>query len=225
MMSSRNVQDNTETVVLLHGLGLGPWSMKRIEWALRSDGYHVLNIKYSSLKKDIAALAEETLAPVFAHHDSKSPLYFVTHSMGSILLRKFLNDHPESIRPKRVVMMGPPNHGSEIIDFLQKFKVSEKIIGPAGIQLGTNSRSIPNGLSDFYGSELGVIAGSLSFNPLFSKLFGQRSDGRVSIKSTYLGGMTDHIVMRTSHTWMLWRKPVIRQIRAFLLTGKFEKNK
>ena len=209
------------TVVLLHGLGRGPWSMKRIEWALRREGYRVSNIGYASRHHDIATLAEQTLGPVLAGGPAGTPLYFVTHSMGGILLRQFLHEHPAGQKPRRVVMLGPPNRGSEIVDRLRGWKTYAKANGPAGLQLGTEPGSKPNQLAGLPGIEVGVIAGSVSLNPLFSLWIRHPSDGKVSIESTQLDGMSDHIILRTSHTWMMWRGCVIDQIRAFLRTGRF----
>jgi hypothetical protein len=195
--------------------------MKRIEWALRRDGYRVLNISYPSQRHDIAALAERTLGPVFADRPAGNSLYFVTHSLGGILLRQFFHDHPNTPRPQRVIMLGPPNQGSEIVDRLQGWKPYAKINGPAGLELGTHVESKPNQLTESFGGEVGIIAGSVSLNPLFSLWIKRPSDGKVSVESTRLKGMSDHIVLRTSHTWMMWRRCVIDQIRAFLLNGKF----
>jgi len=220
-MDSSHNRPVPATVILLHGLGRGPWSMKRIEWALRRDGYRVVNIGYASRQHDIATLAKNTLGPVFSANANGCPLHVVTHSLGGILLRQFLHDHPNAPKPSRVVMLGPPNQGSEIVDRLRGWKPYAKINGPAGLQLGTEPESTPNLLDGSLGCEVGVIAGSVSFNPLFSWWIRRPSDGKVSVESTRLDGMSDHIVLRTSHTWMMWRGSVIDQIRAFLNTGRF----
>jgi len=209
------------TVILLHGLGRGPWSMKRIEWTLRRDGYQVRNIGYTSRQHDIPTLAEQALGPIFASQPVGRHLHFVTHSMGGILLRQFLHDHPDAQKPHRVVMLGPPNRGSEIVDRLRNWPPYAKVNGPAGLQLGTGPESKPNQLAELTGVEVGIIAGSVSLNPLFSWWIRQPSDGKVSIASTRLDGMSDHIVLRTSHTWMMWRGSVITQIRSFLRDGRF----
>ncbi len=213
------------TVVLIHGLGRGPWSLKRIEWALRRDGHPVINLSYPSQRHDIATLAEQTLGPIFAAHTDGRPLHFVTHSLGGILLRQFLHDHPNAPKPIRVVMLGPPNQGSEVVDHLRDWKPFAKINGPAGLQLGTEPGSTPNQLEGLSGCEVGVIAGTVSLNPLFSWWIRQPNDGKVSIQSTRLAGMSDHIILRTSHTWMMWRGCAVDQIRAFLRTGRFTSTK
>jgi hypothetical protein len=195
--------------------------MKRIEWALGRDGYRVLNLGYPSRQHDIATLAEQALGPVLLERTMERPLHFVTHSLGGILLRQFLHDHPSAPQPSRIVMLGPPNHGSEVVDRLRAWKTYAKINGPAGLQLGTDAASMPNQLRMPDCVEIGVIAGSISLNPLFSFWLRRPSDGKVSVESTRLDGMSDHIVLRTSHTWMMWRRHVIDQVRAFLHDGRF----
>jgi len=220
-MQPSNHRPTPGTVVLLHGLGRGPWSMKRIEWALHREGYRVLNIGYPSREHDIATLAKLAIGPVLASHPADEPLFFVTHSLGGILLRQYFQDNPEAPRPRKVVMLGPPNQGSEIVDRLRNWKPYARVNGPAGLQLGTESESKPNQLLGLSGCEIGVIAGSISLNPLFSRWVRGPSDGKVSVESTRLVGMSDHIVLRTSHTWMMWRGCVIDQIRFFLHNGRF----
>jgi pimeloyl-ACP methyl ester carboxylesterase len=195
--------------------------MKRVEWALRREGYTVRNLSYASRQHDIPTLAEQALGPFFAHWAAKEPLHFVTHSMGGILLRQFLMMHPKVPKPRRVVMLGPPNRGSEIVDRLRNWPPYARVNGPAGLQLGTGPESAPNQLAELTGVEVGIIAGSVSLNPLFTRWIRQPSDGKVSIESTRLDGMSDHIVLPTSHTWMMWRGGVIDHIRAFLRNGRF----
>ena len=221
-MNATDNHSSASIVVLLHGLGRGPRSMKRIEWALRRDGYRVLNLRSASRNHDITTLAEQTLSPVFKDRTPGQPLHFVTHSMGGILLRQFLHAHPSTPGPQRVVMLGPPNRGSEIVDRLRNWPAYVRVKGPAALQLGTEPGSKPNQLAAPKGAEIGIIAGSVSLNPLFSLWIRRPSDGKVSVESTRLDGMSDHIVLRTSHTWMMWRGCVIDQIRAFLSTGHFE---
>ena len=208
-----------DTVVLLHGLGRSGWSLKRVEWALREAGYHVINFDYPSRDLPIERIAEEKLAPLLrtlpVEPDTK--VHFVTHSMGGIVLRCYLRDHPLP-HLGRIVMLAPPNAGSEVTDHLLRTWLYRTVNGPAGQQLGTASLPLTLGPAP---GETGVIAGTYSFNPLFSSWLKGPDDGKVSVASTRLEGMADFIAVPYSHTWLMWRKPVIRQILFFLRAGRF----
>lgn len=209
-----------ETVILLHGLGRTRWSFWRMERALRQDGYHVVNLTYPSREKSIEDLARDHLAPLVAAQAKAGKVHFVTHSLGGILLRCHLRDHAIP-NLGRVVMLAPPNAGSELADALKPTWLYRTVNGPAGQQLGT--AGLPRALGPWPAGPdtLGIIAGDVSLNPLFSATLPGPNDGKVTVASARLEGMADFLAMPHSHTWLGWRKPVITQVRAFLRDGKF----
>ncbi len=210
-----------DIVVLLHGLGRSPLSMRRLAAALERDGYEVRNLGYSSTRGELEALADSTLGPVFAGSDGRR-IHVVTHSMGGIVLRQYLHDHGVPSALGRVVMLGPPNQGSEIVDRLGDWKLFRWINGPSGVRLGTSLESAPQSLGIWPAEvELGVIAGDRSWNPIFSSIIPGDDDGKVSVERTHLAGETDHATVPASHTWLMWRGAVIEQVRAFLEAGRF----
>jgi triacylglycerol esterase/lipase EstA (alpha/beta hydrolase family) len=210
--------EQREVVILLHGLGRRAFAMRRLQKAL-SDDYLVVNESYPSHRYSIVDLAEIAITPIVKRFHNVPKIHFVTHSLGGILVRQYCHRH----RLKnlgRTVMLGPPNQGSELADFFKRLKLYRVLNGPAGLELGTDPQSIPLQLGsvDF---EVGVIAGNKSFSPLYSRLIDGENDGKVSVESSKVEGMKDHIVMPVTHTFMMQNTVVIKQVKHYLSTGKF----
>lgn len=210
-----------DCVVLLHGLAGAPLWLKRIEWSLENRGYQVRSISYPSTRRSVERLARENLGPALQRVDLPpgGRIYFVTHSLGGLVLRQYLAENSLT-NFGRVVMLGPPNQGSEIADWLQDTSFYKFVLGPSGQQLGTGAGDFPRGLGAV-SFPLGVIAGDRSFNPFFSRRLPGRDDGKVSVASTRVEGMNDFLVMHSSHTWLIWQRSVIKQAEIFLETGRF----
>ena len=215
--------ENQEYVILLHGLCRTSRSMASMEKALSASGYRVLNVDYPSRTAAIEKLSDEAIGPVVADCQKAGALkiHFVTHSLGGILVRSYLSRHAIS-NLGRVVMLGPPNQGSEVVDQLGAWWVFKKLNGPAGSELGTGKASTPNQLGPAKFC-VGVIAGDRSINWINSVLIPGRDDGKVSVRRTKLEGMADHIVIHAAHPFLLRNQTAIQQTIHFLRTGRFER--
>ena len=208
-----------DSVILLHGLARSDRSMKKLEMALLEKGYSVHNVSYASTRKTIEQLAEEAIGPALKSCPADRKLHFVTHSLGGILVRQYLLRH-EIDNLGRVVMLGPPNKGSEVVDKLRNFPGFHFINGDAGLELGTGEGSVPNqlGAANF---DLGIIAGTRSINLILSRMIAGVDDGKVSVESTKLEGMHDHLELEVTHPFMMRNNKVIEQVIHYLETGGF----
>lgn len=216
--------DHRDYVVLLHGLGRSTWSMKKLEWALRRKNYRVINVAYPSTRVSIEDAANVWLDRALKEDapDKSVKIHFVAHSMGGIVLRQYLSNHRiENLG--RVVMLAPPNQGSELAERLKNNCFYRIATGPSGQELGTGSASLPKrlGAVEF---PLGVIAGDRSLNPVFSAWIPGPDDGKVSVRSTRVQGMRDFLLVHKSHTWMMWSGRVILDVASFLRNGLFRGN-
>ncbi|MBB4379955.1 pimeloyl-ACP methyl ester carboxylesterase [Bradyrhizobium sp. SBR1B] len=208
-------------MVLLHGIARTSASLSRLEQALRAASFATLNIDYPSRSKPIAALADDIHPAITRFAERDAPLHFVAHSMGGLVARAYIAKHRPA-RLGRVVMLGTPNSGSEVADLLRGSLPYRKFYGPAGLELTTTPATAPNALSaiDY---PVGVIAGSRFIDPVAGLLvLPKPNDGRVSVQSTGLAGMADHIVVKTSHTGLPRHAAAIAQTIAFLREGRFQ---
>ena len=212
-------------VVLLHGLARTSASMQAMAKALTRENFAVVNVDYSSRTAAVERLSEEAIGRGIeeCRRAGATKINFVTHSLGGILVRSYLarNAVPEL---GRVVMLGPPNGGSEVVDRIGDWAVFGWINGPAGRELGTGIESAPNrlGAATF---PVGIIAGNRSINWINSLMIPGPDDGKVSVESTKLAGMGDHIEIAATHPFIMRHAEAIRQTIAFLRAGKFARGK
>lgn len=211
-----------EGVVLLHGLCRTDSSMRKMEVSLKETGFIVENVGYPSRTASIETLSDEAIDAALKSEKLKDcpKIHFVTHSLGGILVRSYFAQHSVD-RLGRVVMLGPPNRGSEVVDSLKSWKLFQKLNGPAGSELGTEAGSVPNTLGPV-NFECGVIAGDRSINWINSlAMIDGRDDGKVSVERTKVAGMKEHLVVHTTHTFMMRNKKVIAATIRFLKAGSF----
>lgn len=206
-------------VILLHGLARSSRSMNCLSRSLTRSGFSVDNCPYPSQKLSIEMLSEKVFEQLIERIPDCDKVHFVTHSLGGILLRYYLSQH-QIPKLGRVVMLAPPNHGTEVVDRMKHWPLFRWFNGPAGQQLGTGDSGLPHYLPDA-NFELGIIAGNRSVNLYLSTLIPKPNDGKVSVDSTKLAGMSAHLILPVSHPFIMRNRQVCHQTIQFLQYGKF----
>lgn len=222
-----SIGNNGDYVILMHALAKSSREMKALERALSEEGYVVLNLNYPSRKHDIEDLTENFLAKAVKKLciDKKKKINFIGSSLGTQLIRQYLQDNPK-LNIGRVVMIAPPNRGSEVVDFMQNNILCKDFFrwffGPAAAQLGARKSSYVNTqLEKEVKYDLGVIAGDCCINPLAPFIISGTSDGRVSLSATRIKGMRDHVVIHSPHCFIASNDETIKQVSYFLSYGQF----
>ncbi len=205
-----------ETVVLLHGLWRGWRAMEPLARHLASQGFSTLNVPYPSARLPVPALAEHVRRQV-AKVAGDRPVHFVTHSLGGILARTLLAD-PLPWQAGRLLMLAPPNQGSEIVDWASAHPWALRLLGPAGGALGKNG--IPSSLPPLpEAMDAAVIMGKRPGIPFFRKLLEEENDGIVSAAGGRIAGLRGFMILDADHTFIPMHSEVIRICPSFLKSG------
>jgi hypothetical protein len=215
-------REGAPLVVLLGGIGPNPHVPGKMGRALHAAGYAVETIHYPSTRYPIRELVAGHVAPALARVNTAPtrPLYFVTFSMGGIVLRELLRTAPPE-NFARAVQVAPPNNGSEVAHFLKNWWPYRWMFGPAGGELGLDpAASVPKTLGPLPAG-VGVIAGTRSHDPWFNPLFSRPHDGKVAVESARTEGMADFTTVASSHYFILGHPDTIRHTLHFLREGCF----
>ncbi|MBP7190120.1 MAG: hypothetical protein KA998_02615 [Rickettsiaceae bacterium] len=209
---------NQECVVLLHGWAKSGRCMIPVEESLTKEGYKVQNITYPTRYYKIEDIVNKYIYPN-VKTEGCTKLHFVGHSLGGIVTRYYI----EKYRPKnlgRVVLIGSPSKGSEIVDKISGPYFINKILGPAVLELSTHSTFLSSLKNPDY--DLGIISGDISLNP-FTSIFilPGPDDGIVSLESTKVEGMKDQITLSSTHVMILKNHTTHEEISCFLENGRF----
>ena len=213
--------DSGEIVILIHGLARTHRSMSKMGRILATAGFLPILLRYPSRKHQLEKLADNFIVPEIQRilASTQRPVHFVTHSMGGILLRIVLLELPTE-RIGRSVMLAPPNHGSEIVDKMRKHAWFRHFFGPAALELCTADGILPKQLPPLP-PRCGIIAGDRSAFHLFDSTLPGPHDGTVSVASTKEEGAEAHIILHTSHPFIMSTSEVIENTVYFLQYGRF----
>jgi pimeloyl-ACP methyl ester carboxylesterase len=211
-------------VLFLHGLGRRAGSMRMLAAAASAEGYATFSPAYPGRRRSLTGIVDHLAAKVAAFDASfGDPLHIVTHSLGGLVARALIEARPPG-RLGRVVMLAPPNGGSEVADLIYRVRLNRILLGPVGAHLRTRRIADDEKLLGKVGFELGIIAGSRGLDPISPRLiFARPNDGKVAVAATHVEGMRDHIVLAVSHTLMVYDRRVVAQTMAFLKQGRFRR--
>jgi hypothetical protein len=140
--------------------------------------------------------------------------------MGGIIVRQIQTSAPIP-NLGRVVMLSPPNHGSEVVDKIGSTWFFKKLNGPAGQQLGTH----PDGFINQLGPvkfELGILTGDRSINWINSIMIPGEDDGKVSTASAKIERMQAYKVLHVTHPMIMKDTEAIEETLHFIQTGRFK---
>lgn len=205
-------------VLLLHGMGRSTFIFRDMEAALREAGYDAVAISYPSLTKDIAGHADQ-LEVLLNGLEATDRVSFVTHSLGGLVVRELLNrEGPwrDKVDLGRVVMLAPPNQGSELAVTLEPLAPYAWIGGPSAVEIagGPPFASLPAGV------EVAVIAGGTVDGRGFNPLLSGNNDGVVTVTETELSGARDRMTVNTIHTVIASAPETIAATLKFLDSGR-----
>ena len=205
-------------IVYVHGLWLtgreGSWLRRRLSLDLEAE---TLAFSYPSVAADATSNAQALQK--FLTDIRADTLHLVGHSMGGlVILKLFENAVATQFPPGRIVLLGSPLRGSRVALGLARLPFGKKIMGlSVGEELLAARERRWNRSRD-----LGVIAGDLSIG--LGRLIGtggEPSDGTILVEETQLDGAADRVVMRVSHSGMLFSAAVARAAGSFLRAGRF----
>lgn len=205
-----------ELVILLHGLWRSYRAMDPIVQAVTQAGYSALNIPYPSFKDSLDEMVVRLHKTIEAEREHYSKIHFVTHSLGGVIVKNYLQNYEQS-DTSRVVMLAPPLRGSRIVDWLQGIKL-QFVLGPAGSFLSTDSMATePDSLPLHI--ETAVIMGNRVRIPLLHRIIDDESDGIVRVESGKTEGIKEFKVISADHTLITLHQDVLDGVPRFLSTG------
>ncbi len=167
----------------------------------------------SNISENAQALGE------FLRKQRAETLHLVGHSLGGLVILK-LFESGEGVRlpPGRIVFLGSPLNGSRAAQNLARLPFGRKIMGK-----GVHEELLTERQRRWSGQrELGVIAGNVGIGlGRLVGIHGAPSDGTIFVHETRLPGISQHLVLRISHTVLPFSSTVARQTAAFLNDGSF----
>jgi pimeloyl-ACP methyl ester carboxylesterase len=207
-----------KAVILMHGLGHGRLSMKKMAQYLRkSSDFNIFNISYASTRQEMTAHAQ-SLARIVESLEGIDEIHFVAHSMGNLVIRRYLFDHNDP-RIGRIVMLGPPNDGAQLAKRYGK-RLYKLLAGQSGDQLGRHWDQLKDKLATPK-VQFGIIAGSQPVAGQGNPLITGNDDLVVRVEETKLPGAADFAILPVAHSFLMNDATVQQYTLNFLQQGRF----
>ena len=203
-------------ILLVHGLWNRGWSMAAMAKRLRARGHVVMVFSYPTRSNGLNGHADE-----LHHFISQAPpeeLHLVGHSMGGLVILNMLSRF-DDVPPGRVVLMGTPVRGSQMVRRLENLPGQKLLFGKVAEDLLKGFRQIPDT------RQTGMIRGTRALG--LGRIVGKHdepNDGSVAVSETLLQGLADAIELPVAHSEMLLSSEVVVQVEQFILHGKFKHN-
>ncbi|MCF7803852.1 MAG: hypothetical protein K9N46_00935 [Candidatus Marinimicrobia bacterium] len=212
--------EHQEMVVLLHGALKTAYSMKRLQNMFENEGYLTFNWDYDSRDYTVEENAAKLDSILRGQDYLEHRIHFVTHSMGGIIIRYYLEKYPPP-HPGRFVMIAPPNQGSLIADELQEFPPFRWLYKKNVDYLTTGADAFaPN--AGIPPVEFGIIAGGTGGKYGYAWYLPGDDDGTISVEQTKLNGAQDFILVHAIHANIMMQDQTLRQSLHFIENGHFE---
>jgi pimeloyl-ACP methyl ester carboxylesterase len=203
-------------VVYVHGLWLpGEESLILRHRLSRAFGLTLRAFRYSAASSTMSDISERLAG--FVRELQVPAVHFVGHSLGGLVIYRFLERFPDQ-PPGRVVFLGTPCVASRAAQSAGRFAPVARLMGPSVAE----ELLQPRERRWAHARPLGIIAGSqpLGVGQLLAD-FAEENDGTVAVSETRMPGATDHLVLRVSHLGMLLSARVARETGSFLTQGRF----
>ena len=218
-----------KVVIILHGLMRTKSAMQPMAKYLQKNGdFTSINLQYASTRNKVGEHAIALQSVIDSLSPKVTEIDFVGHSLGNIVVRRYLGDHSNSQtgrqadpRIKRMVMLGPPNQGSGMARFLKSSFTFQTIAGVSGVELSRAWEKLEPTLAT-PGFEFGIIAGGQeNEQKLGNFILKGRDDFTVSVEETKLAGAHDFLVRPLFHSTMMHQPEVLKATLSFLQHGYF----
>ena len=205
-----------EEVVYVHGLWMsGGESLLLRRRLAREFGLRVHAFRYAAAAATMPQITERLQR--FVRELQASELHFVGHSLGGLVIYRFLERYPQQ-PPGRVVFLGTPAVASRAALQASRIRLVASLMGRSV----ADELLRPRQRQWQMGRPLGIIAGTqrLGLGQIVAR-FEEDCDGTIAVSETRLPGATAHITLPVSHLGMLVSARVARETGAFLQEGRF----